>query len=218
MTAYALAEWRLWKTISLRKTLPVIIVALFAASITPYLQAFLVNAAFCAISLALGWNYGKRFHPGNSFRLLSEGHSEKTVISGRILSSLMIWSLFMLLGAPFLVFVAVAWMLPLSVMAFWIVAWFSAFMLSMGLALLSSMLFGSSDHLLGAYVMGFWLLPGIFLPPARAINPFFQTWSFAQGSGSIPSLIGLACELGLAALAFIASARLLTAQRRRNLA
>ncbi len=217
MTAYALAEWRLWKTISLRKTLPVIILALAAASIAPYLQAFLISAVFCAISLVLGWNYGRSFQPGSSFRLLSDGHSEKTVIAGRFLSSFMIWSLFMLLGSPLLVFAAVAWMLPLSVMVFWLIAWFSAFIMSMGLALLSSILFGSSDHLLGAYVMGLWLLPGIFLSAARAVNPFFQTWSFAHGSPSMQFLLGLILELILAAFAFILSARLLAVQRRNRL-
>lgn len=214
MIAQALAEWKLWKRLYLRKSIPLALALLSLASVFPNMRLFLLCGASGALFLVLGWQCGNRWKPGSSFRRIAEGREPAGIVAGRALAALAVFSLHFLVAAPLLLFSLAARSLPASLLGGWTLLWLAAFFLAMGLGFLASLAFGATDHLVGGYVMAAWLLPGLFLPPALALNPLVQAWKLAQGLGVTTAFGAAVLEVLLAFAAFECARRLIVRERK----
>lgn len=207
MIAQALAEWRLWKRLYLRRSLPAFLAFVALACLPSLFRPFLLVTGLGLLFLGLGWHYGNRWQPGSSFRRVAEGRAATDIVRGRCLAALATWSLHLLLVAPALCLSCSALALPLGLIAAWSLIWLSAFLLAMALGFLSSLILGTTDHLVGAYVLAAWILPGLAWPPARILNPLAQAWSLARGASAPPLIAATLLELLAAGVLLLAARR-----------
>jgi hypothetical protein len=216
IAAFALAQWRYFRQRLVPRSAAVALAATGISAAFVNLAPFLLAVALTSIALVLGWSSGNRYASGSVSRRVLDASdaTPPTLALGEAAVALALWSFVLLLASPALVISLSRWAIPPAAVASCLLLLTSAFMVSNASGFLASLLLGKTEHFVGGYVLAIWLLPGLFLSPALAVNPYAQAWKAFGLGQALPPLAASAVFLAAAAAAHAGSVIAMGAERR----
>jgi hypothetical protein len=187
MIGFLLDDLREWRSAQMSRVIALssLLVALVGA--LSMLQPMLMAMSVSAVSLCLGWSCGSTYRMASSARrlLIYCPLRAGSVVAGKVLSSLVIWSVVMVVLSPPLLVTAVVRGLDFDAAAACALSWLVTFYFSLSLSLLVCIGFARSDGLAGFFLLAFWIGSSIFAEPIRHSNPFVQVYDLMKAGRDV---------------------------------